>query len=320
MFPPRVVPPWLLPGELPCVEVPEPLLGWAVPLPALPPVPPPVRRHLRWCRRPLAAPRRAQAPRASRSPRPRPGPGAARSASPRPRRRARRHRPCRHRAGAELSEAERAVTLGLHVWQLRARRGCEGKRGQGRAHCSEPPPASYPRRIAVLHHFRYRQPAVDLQSAAPVWTPVSTAKARRLRPVAGDFKPARVAIVVHPTRRVDGALETLRRWTEEHGLEMVQLQVAGGPDARARSSWPSSSPATWWSRSAATARCSRRCAHRRPRTRPCWAWRAGASARSRPSRPTSSARRSTACAPVTGRRAGSRRSRSTPRTRRTTGP
>jgi NAD+ kinase len=47
--------------------------------------------------------------------------------------------------------------------------------------------------------------------------------------VAGDFQPARVAIVVHPTRRVDGALETLRRWSEEHGLEMVQLQVPGGP-------------------------------------------------------------------------------------------
>jgi NAD+ kinase len=47
--------------------------------------------------------------------------------------------------------------------------------------------------------------------------------------VAGDFQPARVAIVVHPTRPVDGALETLRRWSEEHGLEMVQLQVPGGP-------------------------------------------------------------------------------------------
>jgi NAD+ kinase len=47
--------------------------------------------------------------------------------------------------------------------------------------------------------------------------------------VAADLQPARVAIVVHPTRRVDGALETLRRWTGEHGLEIVQLQVAGGP-------------------------------------------------------------------------------------------
>jgi NAD+ kinase len=47
--------------------------------------------------------------------------------------------------------------------------------------------------------------------------------------VAGDFQPARVAIVVHPTRPVDGALATLRRWTEEHGLEMVQLKVPGGP-------------------------------------------------------------------------------------------
>ena len=41
--------------------------------------------------------------------------------------------------------------------------------------------------------------------------------------------PARVAIVVHPTRPVTGALETLERWTGEHGLGLVQLQVAGGP-------------------------------------------------------------------------------------------
>jgi NAD+ kinase len=47
--------------------------------------------------------------------------------------------------------------------------------------------------------------------------------------VAGDFQPARVAIVVHPTRRVDGALETLGRWAERHGLPIVQLQVRGGP-------------------------------------------------------------------------------------------
>jgi NAD+ kinase len=47
--------------------------------------------------------------------------------------------------------------------------------------------------------------------------------------VADDLQPARVAIVVHPTRRVDGALETLRRWTGEQGLEIVQLHLAGGP-------------------------------------------------------------------------------------------
>jgi NAD+ kinase len=47
--------------------------------------------------------------------------------------------------------------------------------------------------------------------------------------VPGDFQPARVAIVVHPTRRVDGALDTLTRWTEEHDLGLVQLQVPGGP-------------------------------------------------------------------------------------------
>ena len=42
-------------------------------------------------------------------------------------------------------------------------------------------------------------------------------------------QPARVAIVVHPTRPVTSALETLERWAREHGLDIVQLQVAGGP-------------------------------------------------------------------------------------------
>jgi NAD+ kinase len=47
--------------------------------------------------------------------------------------------------------------------------------------------------------------------------------------VAAHEQPERVAIVVHPTRPVTGALETLERWTGQHGLDLVQLQVAGGP-------------------------------------------------------------------------------------------
>ena len=47
--------------------------------------------------------------------------------------------------------------------------------------------------------------------------------------MAGHPQPARIAIVVHPTRPVTAALETLERWTGEHGLEIVQLQVSGGP-------------------------------------------------------------------------------------------
>jgi NAD+ kinase len=50
-----------------------------------------------------------------------------------------------------------------------------------------------------------------------------------LRGVAAHPQPLRIAIVVHPTRPVTAALETLERWTEEHGLELVQLEVAGGP-------------------------------------------------------------------------------------------
>jgi NAD+ kinase len=47
--------------------------------------------------------------------------------------------------------------------------------------------------------------------------------------VAARAQPRRFAIVVHPTRPVTAALETLERWAGEHGLEVVQLQVAGGP-------------------------------------------------------------------------------------------
>lgn len=47
--------------------------------------------------------------------------------------------------------------------------------------------------------------------------------------MAAHPQPKRVAILVHPTRPVTAALETLERWTGRHGLEIVQLQVAGGP-------------------------------------------------------------------------------------------
>jgi NAD+ kinase len=50
-----------------------------------------------------------------------------------------------------------------------------------------------------------------------------------LRRVAAHPHPLRIAIVVHPTRPVTAALETLERWTGEHGLEIVQLEAAGGP-------------------------------------------------------------------------------------------
>jgi NAD+ kinase len=42
-------------------------------------------------------------------------------------------------------------------------------------------------------------------------------------------RPRRVALVVHPTRPVAMALETLRRWAAEHGLDVVQVLTAGAP-------------------------------------------------------------------------------------------
>src|SRR5215217_9112443 len=47
----------------------------------------------------------------------------------------------------------------------------------------------------------------------------------------GNDEPAvpfrRVALVVHPTRRIDGVIGTLQRWTDEEGLELVQLGAEG---------------------------------------------------------------------------------------------
>lgn len=42
--------------------------------------------------------------------------------------------------------------------------------------------------------------------------------------------PSRVAVVIHPSRPIDGPLETLQRWSAEHGLEMVQIAVVGASD------------------------------------------------------------------------------------------
>jgi NAD+ kinase len=52
----------------------------------------------------------------------------------------------------------------------------------------------------------------------------------RLPRVAGVTRaPAfdRIALVVHPTRAIENALDTLRRWTDEHGIGLVQLATEG---------------------------------------------------------------------------------------------
>ncbi|MET0513133.1 MAG: NAD(+)/NADH kinase [Thermoleophilaceae bacterium] len=40
--------------------------------------------------------------------------------------------------------------------------------------------------------------------------------------------PARVALVVHPTRSITAPLETLERWAGEQGLDIVQIPAVGG--------------------------------------------------------------------------------------------
>jgi NAD+ kinase len=42
-----------------------------------------------------------------------------------------------------------------------------------------------------------------------------------------DVPFRRVALVVHPTRDIDGAVGTLQRWTDREGLELVQLEARG---------------------------------------------------------------------------------------------
>jgi NAD+ kinase len=46
--------------------------------------------------------------------------------------------------------------------------------------------------------------------------------------VTGHAAPKRIAVVVHPTRPIEGALEIVARWAEEHGLALVQIPVRGG--------------------------------------------------------------------------------------------
>lgn len=47
-------------------------------------------------------------------------------------------------------------------------------------------------------------------------------------PEASITHPARIALVVHPTRPIAGALGTLERWTAAQGLDLVQIQGIGG--------------------------------------------------------------------------------------------
>jgi NAD+ kinase len=48
--------------------------------------------------------------------------------------------------------------------------------------------------------------------------------------VTGNPQPGRVALVVHPTRRIDAPLETLERWAGANGLDVVQIPAVGGQD------------------------------------------------------------------------------------------
>jgi NAD+ kinase len=42
--------------------------------------------------------------------------------------------------------------------------------------------------------------------------------------------PQRVAVVAHPTRRIEAAVETLQHWAAERGLEVLQIQAVGSVD------------------------------------------------------------------------------------------
>ena len=46
--------------------------------------------------------------------------------------------------------------------------------------------------------------------------------------MAAHPQPARVALVVHPTRQIGAPVQTLERWAASHGLDIVQIPVLGG--------------------------------------------------------------------------------------------
>jgi NAD+ kinase len=48
--------------------------------------------------------------------------------------------------------------------------------------------------------------------------------------VVADQQPARIALVVHPTRAISAPLETLERWAGTHGVEIVHILTDGGRD------------------------------------------------------------------------------------------
>jgi NAD+ kinase len=46
-------------------------------------------------------------------------------------------------------------------------------------------------------------------------------------PEAVTAQPARIALIVHPTRPITGALATLERWAQEQGIDVVQIPALG---------------------------------------------------------------------------------------------
>jgi NAD+ kinase len=50
----------------------------------------------------------------------------------------------------------------------------------------------------------------------------------RVSRVEAHQQPARIAVVVHPTREIAGPLQTLETWAGQHGLELIQIAVLGG--------------------------------------------------------------------------------------------
>jgi NAD+ kinase len=52
----------------------------------------------------------------------------------------------------------------------------------------------------------------------------------RVSRVEAHQQPTRVAMVVHPTREIAGALQTLEVWAGEHALDVIQIAALGGSD------------------------------------------------------------------------------------------
>src|SRR5215216_3047346 len=82
--------------------------------------------------------------------------------------------------------------------------------------------------VTLLAAWTGRRPAGRRVATAGSGAPVAKWAIRRTTEPIGSLPMiAMLGLVVHPRRELDGALETLRRWSSGHGVDVVQVPAAG---------------------------------------------------------------------------------------------